>query len=622
MKDLVRMIIAKSLLPALAFAIPLVVYTVTLAPSVTLEDSGEYISVAETLGLAHPPGVPLWCLLAHGMTKVPVGTVAQRTNYFSALCSAFASLFLFLWIRQFSLRWETALSAAGISAFSRCIWGQSVVTEVYTLNLAFLSLCLLLVERWRETKRPAWLMSAALAGGLGSANHLLLILLSPVVIARALWGRFREVVPARTSLGCVLCLVCGLSVYLYLPIRSAQSPPIAWGKVDSFGAFYDYVSRKVYSEWDMGTLYDAACFLWAFARHLPWEQGGILVLFAAPGMVRLWRKNRVLLAILLGIVVLNVPVLLLHGRSVFTPTSEYINRLYYLPATSALAVCTATGWSAAVERLFHLSRDEFPPFLAKALVLSSTLFPLALNWNACDRSEYWIAREYAQNLVKSLPKDGAVFPLTNNEGFLLTYMRFVEKDPRAWLLDQRFGWDGKRPPKAVYTAWDVGRSAVFPLHQILPEFAEVETVPESILYRVIKEPERKGLSRFERIREVDYSIDCRPAGFPDMSPFERMIFASYSAFYAGLGAKRFQEGREEAAEEAWRLAEELNPPDSYCCYLLGSIYQEMGVRSPGEIRRWFEDSLALFDLCYDPLDTRFYAIAREMVEEKLKGLAR
>ena len=136
MKDPVRKKIARSLPPALAFAIPLVIYTVTLAPSVTLEDSGEYISVAQTLGLAHPPGVPLWCLLAHGMTRFPVGTVAQRTNFFSALCGAFSCLFLFLWLRKFSIDRETALSAVGVSAFARCIWGQSVVTEVYTLNLA------------------------------------------------------------------------------------------------------------------------------------------------------------------------------------------------------------------------------------------------------------------------------------------------------------------------------------------------------------------------------------------------------------------------------------------------------------------------------------------------------
>jgi tetratricopeptide (TPR) repeat protein len=326
--------------------------------------------------------------------------------------------------------------------------------------------------------------------------------------------------------------------------------------------------------------------------------------------------------VLMGIVVLNVPVLLLRGRPLFTPTSEYINRLYYLPAISALAVCTAVGWSAALDRLFRSRKSASASLLARALVLSSALFPFALNWNACDRSEYWIAREYAQNLVKSLPNDGAVFPLTNNEGFLLTYKRFVEKDPSAWLLDERFGWDGKRLPNAIYTAWDAGKSAAFPLGQIRSEFSEVETVPESILYRVIQEPERKGLSRFERIREVDYKIEHRPSDFPAMSPFERMIFASYSAYYAGLGAKRFQEGREELAEGAWRLAEELNPPDSYCCFLLGSIYEETGVRPRNEIRDWYEKSLALFDLCYDPLDTRFYAISKETAEERLDALPR
>ena len=68
---------------------------------------------------------------------------------------------------------------------------------------------------------------------------------------------------------------------------------------------------------------------------------------------------------------------------------------------------------------------------------SPLVFPLAVNWAHCDRSDYRIAEEYSENLLHCLPEGGAVFPLANNETFLLAYQMFVEGDERARLLDRR-----------------------------------------------------------------------------------------------------------------------------------------------------------------------------------------
>src|SRR5216117_1953007 len=73
------------------FLVALLLYCCTLAPTVTLTDSGELIVVAHRLGVAHPPGVPLWVMLAHLASLVPVGNVAVRVNFSSALFAALAS---------------------------------------------------------------------------------------------------------------------------------------------------------------------------------------------------------------------------------------------------------------------------------------------------------------------------------------------------------------------------------------------------------------------------------------------------------------------------------------------------------------------------------------------------
>src|SRR4029079_8912729 len=76
------------------FLVGLGVYSWTLAPTVTPTDSGELILAAYGLGVAHPPGVPLWIMLTHLAALVPIGNVAVRINFSSAVFAALACAML------------------------------------------------------------------------------------------------------------------------------------------------------------------------------------------------------------------------------------------------------------------------------------------------------------------------------------------------------------------------------------------------------------------------------------------------------------------------------------------------------------------------------------------------
>jgi hypothetical protein len=65
---------------AFVFTAALVLYCVTLAPTVTFVDSGELLVVSDGLGVAHPPGFPLYVLLAHFASLLPVGSVADSRS--------------------------------------------------------------------------------------------------------------------------------------------------------------------------------------------------------------------------------------------------------------------------------------------------------------------------------------------------------------------------------------------------------------------------------------------------------------------------------------------------------------------------------------------------------------
>ena len=117
----------------------LAIYVRTLAPTVAGGDSGELITVAHTLGVAHPPGYPLYTLLAKLFTLLPAGTIAWRVNLFSAVCGAGAATILFLAVARWSGSLWAGLASASLFAFSPRVWPHSVTAEVFALNNVFLA---------------------------------------------------------------------------------------------------------------------------------------------------------------------------------------------------------------------------------------------------------------------------------------------------------------------------------------------------------------------------------------------------------------------------------------------------------------------------------------------------
>ena len=185
-------------------------YLVTLAPSVTFWDAGEFIAATRTLGIPHPPGTPLFVLIAHlWAALVPIGEYAIRTNLLSALLSAMGAGFLFL-VAYESLGPATsdlppregalvrnggALAATLIGAFTFTQWQNSNETEVYAVAGATIALTAWLCLVWRQRRRsggPAanMLLLILYIAGLSIGNHLLALLVGPAVVM-FLWATLR-----------------------------------------------------------------------------------------------------------------------------------------------------------------------------------------------------------------------------------------------------------------------------------------------------------------------------------------------------------------------------------------------------------------------------------------------
>lgn len=186
----------------LAGVISLVVlaaYLWTLAPTVTFWDAGEFIAAAKILGIPHPPGTPLFVLLASAWAAlVPIGEFAFRTNLMTAVFSAAASGAFFLLIHQTLESGELgrtadriyvlggAVAAVLAGAFAFTVWQNANETEVYMVATFSIGAICWLGWLWRSkrgTQRaPHLLLLVVYILALSVGNHLLTLLVGPALI--------------------------------------------------------------------------------------------------------------------------------------------------------------------------------------------------------------------------------------------------------------------------------------------------------------------------------------------------------------------------------------------------------------------------------------------------------
>lgn len=157
----------KIALAFLTFIVALTTYWLTIAPTLSFWDPGEYIAAAHILGIPHPPGAPFFMLMGRFfILLLPFDEVALRMNFLSAFYSALAVATTFLFteklvkltlgetLSRFS-RYSAALIAAFLVTFSQTFWFNAVEAEKDGFSMFFLMLVSWLSLLWIENRNNA-----------------------------------------------------------------------------------------------------------------------------------------------------------------------------------------------------------------------------------------------------------------------------------------------------------------------------------------------------------------------------------------------------------------------------------------------------------------------------------
>ncbi len=434
---------AWALLTALA---ALAVYVSCLCPTVSGEDAGELVTAAYTLGVAHPPGYPLWCLLAKVFTYIPYGSIAWRVGLMSAFFGSASVFLLCLLLIKLTGRRLAAIASALAFAFSGEFWEQSTIPEVYSLNLFFIVLSVLLLYTWYE-KRQDWLLFPfALGYGMSLANHNTMLLLGPVfvlfviVIDPFFFRRW------RLYLACTLTALAGTLFYLYLPIRSLANPPVDWGNPEDWERFWAVVTRQQYA---LGFQEHPLTFsnylgqVWAFLKLYAWEFGPWIAWVPIVGACLLYLRDRYAFLLMASAAWVTSFGFILVLNFEIDRQSLWLNNVFWIPAymTGAVGIGICLAWLQD-HRLAHRSA----PLLLPACCCGVVASPLLLHYTQNDRSDYSYAADFGKNVLATLPENAIYFPTADHATFPVLYLQAVEGMRPDVLLANKYGY----PEESIY----------------------------------------------------------------------------------------------------------------------------------------------------------------------------
>jgi tetratricopeptide (TPR) repeat protein len=464
----------------LVFIASLVLYSCTLAPTVTLVDSGELIVAARSVGVSHPPGFPLYLILAHVASVVPIGSVAQRVNFASALFAAVACGILTLVVAELlqlrktnaALRWRgnkprrkekrsrqpdaelkgessplsilvSAVAGGLLFASTHTLWAYATITEVYTLNSLILLAVFFLMLRWRRrvlesrgfaTRAPSgentqrdWLLYlAAVLFGLGlGVHHVTVALTLPALAALVYQTEGAKFFRGKRFIFAALCAIGALLVvYSYLPLAAARDPIMNWGNPRSFSAIWAHITGRQYQVFLSFSPGNIGAQLPQFAALLLREFGPLrfplALCFAIVGIAAVFKRDRPTFFFLLFIVLADVAYVLNYDIAEDKDA-------YYLPTFIAVAIATGLG----LHRLLQLSSQKFNRrraylVMAPAILLLPGL-ALASNWPSNSRRHYFIAQDYVENILRTVEPNGLLLTLDWQVASPMLYSREIER---------------------------------------------------------------------------------------------------------------------------------------------------------------------------------------------------
>ncbi|MGB5106003.1 MAG: DUF2723 domain-containing protein [Candidatus Zixiibacteriota bacterium] len=390
----------------LAAIIAFVVYALTTCRGIWIGDSAEFALALKTLGIAHPPGYPLFTLLGSLFVQAfsflrPIFAGA----IFSSVVAAGAVGVICLILRKY-LGEIAAFGLALVWAFTPIFWAETNGVEVYTLNVLLIGLTYLSVESESTVKWPLTVYFF----GLCLCNHPSAIALAPVIVYRFVaekeYKNFRRL-PFYLS----LLMIAG-SMYFYLLFRSLNNPVDDWGNPENLRALWQHMTLKQYSGWVSHSWENLVFSLKLYARTIIdcWTWVGALLIISGTVIGLLRVRVRTISALLM-----------LFAALFMAAFHQAVNHEpFFLPPLLASLFLIANNFDLLRAGIFK-SRVVAITTICAAILL------LFANYEKNDRSDSVLYEDYSQKLLDAAPQNSILFVAGDINSFGTLYLHYGEK---------------------------------------------------------------------------------------------------------------------------------------------------------------------------------------------------
>jgi hypothetical protein len=409
-------------LALLAAVAVLTVYLRTLLPDLGgYEDTPKFQYLGAMLGTAHRPGYPLYVLLSHLFSYIPIGNVAYRADLLSAVAGSAAVAHVFLIARALGFHRAAAwFGAVGLGAGS-AFWNYAVLAEVYTLAAFLLIAVLYWMVRWGQSGRPAHLYAASAFFALALGNHLSIGMAGPAIALFLAVSPARRTLTPRRVATAGLIVASGFLQYLYVLIRTRQGAAWVEANAGSVPQLLDLLKADTYNEFVLPFTWQnlTSVYLPSLGQFARLEYGVIGLTLVAAGVVwafrRDWRSAALLAASGIGTLGL---VLHLFGDM----------RGFLVPVWVIVGVFLAAGADAVQRAAARLPGQLWAGVAAIALV-GYPAWPLAANFTANDWSQRTDEARFLRAVVDTLPAPAALVREDYVLDSMLNYLEAIERHP-------------------------------------------------------------------------------------------------------------------------------------------------------------------------------------------------